>query len=74
MTARLMRDLPADLLTFCVGVNVQPEREEVPGPSRMTMRECRARIRTGCIPRPTAIRSSPRASAPFCGWPAVCPY
>ncbi|MBD3006006.1 SGNH/GDSL hydrolase family protein [Streptomyces sp. 5-10] len=83
MTARLMRDLPADLLTLCVGVNVQalgshsrdalvsalvgfvrtvreghpatpfavmstitaPEREEVPGPSGMTMRECRARVR-----------------------------
>ncbi|WP_262697598.1 MULTISPECIES: GDSL-type esterase/lipase family protein [Streptomyces] len=83
MTARLMRDLPADLLTLCVGVNVQalgshnrdalvsaligfvrtvreghpttpfavmstitaPEREEVPGPSGMTMRECRAHIR-----------------------------
>ncbi|MGW7691103.1 hypothetical protein ACWGMA_19875 [Streptomyces asiaticus] len=83
MTARLMRDLPADLLTLCVGVNVQalgshnrdalvsaligfvrtvreghsttpfavmstitgPEREEVPGPSGMTMRECRTHIR-----------------------------
>lgn len=83
MTARLMRDLPADLLTLCVGVNVQalgshnrdalvsalvgfvrtvreghpttpfavmstitaPERERVPGPSGMTMRECRAHIR-----------------------------
>ncbi|MEV5775542.1 SGNH/GDSL hydrolase family protein [Streptomyces antimycoticus] len=83
MTARLMRDLPADLLTLCVGANVQalgshnrdalvsalvgfvrtvreghpttpfavmstitaPEREEVPGPSGMTMRECRAHIR-----------------------------
>ncbi|WP_079260143.1 SGNH/GDSL hydrolase family protein [Streptomyces malaysiensis] len=83
MTARLMRDLPADLLTLCVGANVQalgshnrdalvsalvgfvrtvreghpttpfavmstitaPEREEVPGPSGLTMRECRAHIR-----------------------------
>ncbi|MFH8369976.1 SGNH/GDSL hydrolase family protein [Streptomyces sp. NPDC018031] len=83
MTARLMRDLPADLLTMCVGVNVQslgshnrdsllaalvgfvrtvreghpdtpfavmssivaPERERVPGPSGLTMRECRAQVR-----------------------------
>ncbi|MEU1663693.1 SGNH/GDSL hydrolase family protein [Streptomyces sparsogenes] len=83
MTARLMRDLPAELLTVCVGINIQalgshnrdslasalvgfvrtvreghpttpfavmstivaPEREEVPGPSGMTMRECRAHIR-----------------------------
>ncbi|MGW2326955.1 GDSL-type esterase/lipase family protein [Streptomyces sp. NPDC001700] len=83
MTARLMRDLPAELLTVCVGINIQalgshnrdalasalvgfvrtvreghpdtpfavmstitaPEREEVPGPSGMTLRECRAHIR-----------------------------
>ncbi|MBH5333555.1 G-D-S-L family lipolytic protein [Streptomyces pactum] len=83
MTARLMRELPAELITLCVGVNAQalgshnrdslvsalvgfvrtvreghphtpfgvmspivaPERERVPGPSGMTMRECRARVR-----------------------------
>lgn len=83
MTARLMRELPADLLTMCVGVNVQslgshnrdsltaaligfvrtvreghphtpfavmssivaPERERVPGPSGLTMRDCRAQVR-----------------------------
>ncbi|MEU9357567.1 GDSL-type esterase/lipase family protein [Streptomyces sp. NPDC048301] len=82
MTARLMRDLPADLLTACVGINIQalgthgpdaltaalvgfvrtvrdghpdtpfavmstiiaPDREDVPGPSGLTVRECRERI------------------------------
>ncbi|MFE3514090.1 GDSL-type esterase/lipase family protein [Streptomyces sp. NPDC059166] len=84
MTARLMRDLPADLLTACVGINVQalgshspdaftaalvgfvrtvrdghpdtpfavmstiiaPDRESVPGPSGLTVQECRERTRT----------------------------
>ncbi|MEV8453268.1 GDSL-type esterase/lipase family protein [Streptomyces sp. NPDC052095] len=83
MSARLMRDLPAELLTACVGINVQalgshspaaftsalvgfvatvrerhpttpfalmstivaPDRETVPGPSGLTMVECRARVR-----------------------------
>ncbi|WP_030598342.1 GDSL-type esterase/lipase family protein [Streptomyces fulvoviolaceus] len=81
MTARLMRDLPADLLTACVGINIQalgshgpdaftsalvgfvrtvrdghpetpfavmstivaPDREDVPGPSGLTIKECRER-------------------------------
>ncbi|MFJ7198761.1 MULTISPECIES: GDSL-type esterase/lipase family protein [unclassified Streptomyces] len=83
MTARLMRDLPADLLTACVGINVQalgshspdafssalvgfvatvrerhpttpfalmstiiaPDRETVPGPSGLTVQDCRTRTR-----------------------------
>ncbi|MBB5937808.1 GDSL-type esterase/lipase family protein [Streptomyces zagrosensis] len=83
MTARLMRDLPADLLTVCVGINVHtlgthngdsltaaligfirtvreghphtpfavmstiiaPEREELAGPSGLTVRESRERVR-----------------------------
>ncbi|MBC3993178.1 G-D-S-L family lipolytic protein [Streptomyces sp. AC563] len=83
MTARLMRDLPAELLTVCVGINVHalgthsgasltaaligfvrtvrdghpdtpfgvmstivaPEREEVAGPSGLTVRESRERVR-----------------------------
>lgn len=83
MTARLMRDLPAELLTLCIGINVHtlgthsgesltaalvgfvrtvrdghpttpfavmstivaPDREEVAGPSGLTVRESRERVR-----------------------------
>lgn len=83
MSARLMRDLPAELLTACVGINVQalgshspdaftsaligfvatvrerhpttpfalmstivaPDRETVPGPSGLTVQDCRIRVR-----------------------------
>jgi hypothetical protein len=83
MTARLMRDLPAELLTACVGINSQalgslgpetftaavigfvrtvrerhpatplvimstiyaPERETVPGPSGLTIQDCRERVK-----------------------------